>query len=629
MSAAQRAILVNEPEDLDRLIEDYADGTLDPADAQRLLELIQSSEAVRLQVAVSSVTERLLRAMGKGAVPTSQILEAIRAEQVVPALPPASASRSVSVFWPLALLLLAASVLICVFFWPETPSPSPVETAATSQPITQSSIEKPPIAPAPVAEIETPVTAPKPSARSLYEPFPLMPPPPMDVADLTPPTGDGSDEAGFVLPPAAWLAEREQLPTREQGTPEPPPLWAKLLTRHGDATPNDLHGLNRAIRDRLQLDYGVRKLGLDALVEDPASHPILFLSTHYHFVFTPDQRITLRRYLLNGGMIIFNAGLGSQPAIDSARRELRLIFPEIPIEQLGRDHPLLSAYYDLKSTESVPVLEGLALSCRTAALISSSDLAAGWGGKEGDGVVPEDQALRIGINLFTYATSTRAWAKRSGQTAAYLDTDAQASDRMNIAQVMHSGEWRPRYTGLPMLLRSYNQRTEVPIKLRVKAVALGDPTLFNHPLLYLTGHEPLKLSTGEVQALREYLVNGGFLFAEACCGREGFDRSFRSLMQQVFPEHPLTVIPADSDLFKVPNHIELLGVTQALGAKRESMLLPPRLEAVQVDGLYAVIYSPYGIAGGWEMSPSPYANGYNDPDTLKLGQNILQYIITH
>ena len=45
-------------EDLDQLIADYADGTLQPEQAKRLLELLQGSESVRLQVAAASVTER-------------------------------------------------------------------------------------------------------------------------------------------------------------------------------------------------------------------------------------------------------------------------------------------------------------------------------------------------------------------------------------------------------------------------------------------------------------------------------------------------------------------------------------------------------------------------------------------
>ena len=56
--------------------------------------------------------------------------------------------------------------------------------------------------------------------------------------------------------------------------------------------------------------------------------------------------------------------------------------------------------------------------------------------------------------------------------------------------------------------------------------------------------------------------------------------------------------------------------------------MAPRLEGMKVGKNYAVLYSPYGLAGGWEMSQVPYADGYEDPDALKLGQNILMYAIT-
>ena len=44
--------------------------------------------------------------------------------------------------------------------------------------------------------------------------------------------------------------------------------------------------------------------------------------------------------------------------------------------------------------------------------------------------------------------------------------------------------------------------------------------------------------------LRDYVEQGGFIFAEACCGRAEFDQGFRALMKEIFPEpeyelHPL------------------------------------------------------------------------------------------
>ena len=47
----------------------------------------------------------------------------------------------------------------------------------------------------------------------------------------------------------------------------------------------------------------------------------------------------------------------------------------------------------------------------------------------------------------------------------------------------------------------------------------------------------------------KYIDEGGFLFAEACCGRAEFDEGFRKLMAELFPDSPLKPLGTDaSDL---------------------------------------------------------------------------------
>ncbi|MDR0870102.1 MAG: DUF4159 domain-containing protein [Planctomycetaceae bacterium] len=65
--------------------------------------------------------------------------------------------------------------------------------------------------------------------------------------------------------------------------------------------------------------------------------------------------------------------------------------------------------------------------------------------------------------------------------------------------------------------------------------------LLQSPVLYLSGFQsPLGISDKEtaemVQKLREYLDQGGFLFAEAQPNDKTFDKGFRELMTLVFPE---------------------------------------------------------------------------------------------
>jgi hypothetical protein len=167
------------------------------------------------------------------------------------------------------------------------------------------------------------------------------------------------------------------------------------------------------------------------------------------------------------------------------------------------------------------------------------------------------------------------------------------------------------------------------VKFGWKELRLTNEGIFNAPLLYFTGHEHFELSAEEKAALRSYLENGGFLFAEACCGRKGFDLAFREMIRSVLPEKSLSQIPVESPLFSEPNAVTSIGVTPALMQDLGQAKTEPLLYGIDMGGYYGVIYSPLGLAGGWEMSQSPYARGFNDIGSIKLGQNILMYSVTH
>ena len=148
-------------------------------------------------------------------------------------------------------------------------------------------------------------------------------------------------------------------------------------------------------------------------------------------------------------------------------------------------------------------------------------------------------------------------------------------------------------------------------------------------MLYMTGHEGFRLSDEEVNGLREYLKKGGLLFAEACCGRRAFGESLVRELRRVLPGHVLSPVPANSPLFSMPNVVREVGVTPALAAHLGNRpMVSPELQAIEMDGHYSVIFSPYGLAGGWELSPNPYAHGYDNAGSLALGENICMYAIT-
>ncbi len=128
------------------------------------------------------------------------------------------------------------------------------------------------------------------------------------------------------------------------------------------------------------------------------------------------------------------------------------------------------------------------------------------------------------------------------------------------------------------------------------------------PLLWFNGHD-FAPRDREEEILREYLANGGFVFAEACCGRQNFDTDFKKLVKRLYPANALVPVPPDHPVWTAsgrfissPQRFPLLGIRQ--GCK------------------WVLLYSPKPISGYWE------ANDTTSPDgeqAFGLGANIIAY----
>ena len=78
-----------------------------------------------------------------------------------------------------------------------------------------------------------------------------------------------------------------------------------------NATPNDVNNLLKSMQQQVDANFSMDVRELGQVSDDPEQNPVLYRSGHYSFEYTPAEREKLRKYLLNGGMIIYNTGLGS------------------------------------------------------------------------------------------------------------------------------------------------------------------------------------------------------------------------------------------------------------------------------------------------------------------------------
>lgn len=183
------------------------------------------------------------------------------------------------------------------------------------------------------------------------------------------------------------------------------------------------------------------------------------------------------------------------------------------------------------------------------------------------------------------------------------------------------GDWYANPSSLPNLLRAVRERTRLRTTDRERVVRLTDPSLWEVPYLYLTGHGNVLFGPEEVRALRGHLEAGGFLHVD---DNYGMDRSIRREIAKVFPDRPLVEVPLDHAVYRVvhpfPRGIPKIHEHDGLPAQGFGIFLGDRL----------VLYYSYqsDLGDGWED-----ADVHHDPEAvreqaIRMGVNLFVYAVS-
>jgi hypothetical protein len=231
--------------------------------------------------------------------------------------------------------------------------------------------------------------------------------------------------AGAAHPPAAPV---DRLPVVHAPVVRGPADYAPRLAvarlqydGGGDwyANPSSLPNLIAAIRQRTTLDVDPKEARITLMDERLWDYPFLHLTGHGNIRLTDAEVPRLREYLLRGGFLHADDNYGLD---DSFRRELKRVFPDRELVDVPLRHPIYHAVYDLP--QGVPKIHehdgkparglGIFIGNRLAVFYSyESDLGNGWedvGTYKDDPPELHEQALRMGVNLFVYAVTSRPGA---------------------------------------------------------------------------------------------------------------------------------------------------------------------------------------------------------------------------
>lgn len=386
----------------------------------------------------------------------------------------------------------------------------------------------------------------------------------------------------------------------------------------------------------VDLKLAAQSEGVAALLQAP----VQYLSGREDLASIGELEVALLRDYLAQGGFLFAVQACDSADFDLGIRELvDRIYPDgdHQLRKLPPTHDIYRSEFLL--SEGPPELWGVDVGCRTALVYAPFDHACRWDRwmkldppRRHSAVRTQiTKSLQLATNVLAYATGRELADKLiNPEVVGLREDDPLNRGKTVIARLRHTGG----FDTAPHALQHARLALEsVGIELSPQSPTLpaNDPTLFDYPLLYMHGRKNFALTEVERDKLREYLNNGGFLFADASCGVPQFDTSFRQLIQQLF-DRPLERIPVEHDIFNNPLSHDIRSVRRRIPTAESGAPLglqetrgAPVLEGLEVDGRYVVVYSKYDLSCALERQTPVSCAGYPREEAAKIIVNIVLY----
>jgi hypothetical protein len=136
--------------------------------------------------------------------------------------------------------------------------------------------------------------------------------------------------------------------------------------------------------------------------------------------------------------------------------------------------------------------------------------------------------------------------------------------------------------------------------------------LLQAPIVFINGHDAPVFTDAVKLKLREYVEQGGFILAEACCNRAEFDHGFRTLIKEIFPEqgYELHLLPEEHPIWRA-KHLLASDIHPLWGIEHGCRTV--------------VVYTPQDLSCYWNQAESQPDN-FSVVKAVRVGQNIVDYV---
>lgn len=176
------------------------------------------------------------------------------------------------------------------------------------------------------------------------------------------------------------------------------------------ALPNLIEFCNKELGTAIQPEEEVAEVSSPDLFD----YPYVYMTGHGNVVFSSEEALNLRNYLIAGGFLHIDDNYGLDKFI---RLELKKVFPELELVEVPFDHPIYHQKFDFPN--GLPKIHehdgkpaqglGLFYEGRLVVYYSfESDLGNGWEDRRihNDPEEKRQLALKMGANILAYCFTT-------------------------------------------------------------------------------------------------------------------------------------------------------------------------------------------------------------------------------
>jgi len=189
-----------------------------------------------------------------------------------------------------------------------------------------------------------------------------------------------------------------------------------------------------------------------------------------------------------------------------------------------------------------------------------------------------------------------------------------------------SGDWDSAPLVPANVIDAVARYTSIPVAPSGAIVSLASSDVLRYPLLYLTGHLPVRFTAGERAMLQTYLARGGMLFVDD--HNHDVDGAFHTTAVEELERTagPLVELPNDHDLYSAFFEFDGPPTTAHELNGWGDNLVHKQLRAVIRGGRIVVLYSNKDYSSEWSYHPDN--KRFLSVDNTRFAVNLVVYALS-